>query len=113
MRQRLDNAELFGARIWSQLKLKALTLALTAAFTVDADSPPVLNLDPNGATKVVTLPPVEEGLVFLINNTADAAEDLTINNPAAATIGTVSQNEMGLAICLGGVWYVRLVGTST
>lgn len=113
MRQRLDDAELFGARIWTKLKLKALTQTLAGAFTVDADSPPVLNLDPGGATRVVTLPAVEEGLIFLINNTADAAEDLTINNPAAATIGTVSQNEAGLAICVGGVWYLRLVGTST
>lgn len=113
MRQRLDNAEAFGLRVWDKLKLKALTLTLGAAMTVDADSPPVLNLDPGGATRVITLPAVEEGLVFFINNIADAAEDLTINNPAAATIGTVSQNEMGVAFCLGGVWYLRLVGTTT
>ena len=112
-RNRHDDADLFGVFIYNRLKLKALTLTLGAAMTVDGDSPPVLNLDPGGATRVITLPAVEEGLVFFINNIADAAEDLTINNPAAATIGTISQNEMGLAICLGGVWYVRLVGTTT
>lgn len=113
MRQRLDNAEVFGLRIWDTLKLKALTQTLTGAFVVDSDSPPVLNLDPGGATRVVTLPAVNEGLTYIINNAADAAEDLTINNPAAATIGTISQNEAGVAMCLGGVWVLRLVGTTT
>lgn len=113
MRQRHDNLEAFGLRVWDHLKLKALTQTLVGAFVVDDDSPPILNLDPGGATRILTLPAVNEGLVFLINNIADAAEDLTINNPAAATIGTISQNEAGLAFCAGGVWYLRLVGTTT
>ena len=113
MRQRLDDALVFGLKVASKLKLAAVTLTLGADITVDADGGPVLNLDPGGATRVVTLPAVEEGLVFLINNIADAAEDLTIKNPAAATIGTVSQNEMGVAFCLAGVWYLRLVGAQT
>lgn len=113
MRQRFDDAIFFGAHFWTKLKLKALTLTLGAAFTIDADAPPVINLDPGGAGRNVTLPTEEEGLCFLINNIADAAEDLTIKNPATTTIGTVSQNEAGLAICAGGVWYLRLVGTTT
>lgn len=113
MRQRLDDAVIFGGNFWTKLKLKPMTLTLGAALTIDADSPPLLNIDPGGATRILTLPTGEEGLVFVINNAADAAEDLTINNPAAATIGTVSQNEAGVAFFAGGVWYLRLVGTTT
>jgi hypothetical protein len=113
MRQRLDDAELFGARIWTKFKMKSLVLTLTGAITIDADSPPLISLDPGGATRVVTLPAVEDGLIFVINNTADAAEDLTINNAAAATIGTISQNEAGVVLMVGGVAYLRLVGTTT
>jgi hypothetical protein len=112
-RQRLDDAAAFGFDIYNRLKIRALTLTLAAHLTVDADGPPVLNLDPGGAGRNVTLPTEDEGLVFFINNIADAAEDLTVKNPAASTLGTVSQNEMGVAFCLGGVWYLRLVGTTT
>lgn len=113
MRQRADDLLVMGLNLYNRLKIRAMTLTLAGNLVVDADSPTALNLDPGGAGRNVTLPTEEEGLTFLINNIADAAEDLTIKNPAAATIGTVSQNEMGLAICLGGVWYVRLVGTTT
>lgn len=113
MRQRADDLQAFGLTIWSKEKRKVLTLTLGAAFVIDADSPPIINLDPGGAGRNVTLPTEEEGLCFLINNIADAAEDLTVKNPATTTIGTISQNEAGLAICAGGVWYIRLVGTTT
>ena len=112
MRQRLDDAVVWGLKIVSKLKFAATTLTLAGAATLDADAV-LYNLDPGGATRVITLPAVEEGLAILINNIADAAEDLTINAPPATTIGTVSQNEMGIAICLGGVWYLRLVGANT
>lgn len=113
MRQRLDNTPAWGMTIVSKWKLQALTLTLGGAYVINANGPPALNLDPGGAGRDVTLPAVEEGLMFLINNAADAAEDITVKNPAAATIGTISQNEAGLAVCFGGVWYLRLVGTST
>lgn len=113
MRERFDDASAFGLEIFNRLKLRALTLTLAAAFVIDADAPTLINLDPGGATRTVDLPTPEEGLIFLINNIADAAEDLTIRNAAAATIGTISQNEAGLAICVGGIWYLRLVGTTT
>lgn len=108
-----ENAKLYEPWIMMGLKLGTLTEVLAGAFTVDRDMPTLLNFDPDGATRIITLPTEEEGLVFLINNWAGGAEDLTINNPAAGTIGTISQNEAGLAICAGGVWYLRLVGTTT
>jgi len=97
----------------SKLKLRFITLTLGGNIVIDADGAPGLNLDPGGAGRNVTLPTEEEGLTFLINNIADAAEDLTIKNPATTTIGTISQGEAGVAFCAGGVWYLRLVGTTT
>lgn len=113
MRQRADDLVVWGLSIISKLKLKGVTLTLAGNYTIDADQGPMVNLDPGGAGRNVTLPTEEEGLTFVINNIADAAEDLTVKNPAATTIGTVSQNEAGIAFCVGGVWYLRLVGTTT
>jgi hypothetical protein len=113
MRQRLDDAVIWGCTLMSKFKMKGVSQTLTGNFTIDADQGPIVSLDPGGAGRNVTLPTEEEGLTFWINNTADAAEDLTVKNPATTTIGTVSQNEMGVAFCIGGVWYLRLVGTTT
>lgn len=112
-RNRFDNIKVWGLDIISALRLKGVTQTLAGNYVIDADQGPLVNLDPGGAGRNVTLPTEDEGLAYLINNIADAAEDLTVKNPAAATIGTISQNEAGLAICAGGVWYLRLVGTTT
>lgn len=91
-------------------KFRPMFQTLGGAFTLDRDSPPLVILDPGGATRVVTLPAVTEvGLAFIIVNAADAAEDLTVNNPAAATIMTVSQNELGFVFCSGSAWYGGVV----
>lgn len=113
MRQRADDLDIFGMQIFNRLKFRSIVLTLGAAYTIDADGATLLSLDPGGATRVITLPAAEEGLAFIINNIADAAEDLTINSPPATTIGTISQNEAALVFCSGGVWYVRLVGAQT
>lgn len=86
---------------------------LTGATTLDRDMGFLAFLDPGGATRVVTLPTAELGLMFFIINTADAAEDLTIKNAAATTLGTISQNEGALIVCDGTNWYVTMVGTTT
>lgn len=73
---------------------------LSGAAALDGTYPAICKLDPGGAGRDVTLD-VEEsipatGLVRLIVNGADAAEDLTVKNDAGSTIGTVSQNEAGI-----------------
>lgn len=113
MRQRLDNAEIMGMMVYNGLKLRSLSFTLTAAMTIDNDSPPIINLDAVAATRIITLPAVEEGLTFIISNRSSGAGVLTINNPAAATIGDLLQGEAGIAFCAGGVWYFRLIGAST
>lgn len=87
--------------------------ALGGAATVDRDMPFMAFIDPNGATRVLTLPAAERGLIWLITNTADAAEDLTISDPVGPTTrGTISQNEGALVYSDGVRWYVA-VGTTT
>ena len=70
-------------------------------------------LDPGGAGRTVVLPAEEgaNGLWYKIINAADAAEDLTINNDAAGTIGTVSQNECAWFTCDGTSWTLEFIAT--
>lgn len=92
------------------------TRTLTGAVTIAKENAPFLNFDPGGATRTVDFPAPDselEGALFIINNWADAAEDLTIRNSAAATILTISQNEAGVVFYAGGVTYGRLWGALT
>jgi hypothetical protein len=67
--------------------------------------------DPGGAGRNVVLPAEAacKGVVVMISNKADAAEVLTIQNDAAGTIVTPTQNEAALIWCDGTNWY-GLVG---
>lgn len=81
-------------------KLGHMFQALGATFVMDADMPPLISLDPGGAGREVDLPAEEKGLWFLISNTADAAETLTVKEDSAVTtIATLGQDEYGLFFC--------------
>jgi hypothetical protein len=115
-RLNMDDSLLNDPKIVKGLKLGTLTQVLAAGLTIDEDMAPIINVDPDGSTRILTFPAPSaqnEGMVWLVNNWAGGAEDLTINNSAAATIGTISQNEAGLVFIAGGVTYCRLVGTTT
>lgn len=66
-----------------------------------------LAFDPGGAGRNVVLPPEEscKGVYLWISNTADAAEILTIQNDAAGTVVTPTQNEAAFVWCDGVRWY--------
>ena len=66
---------------------------LSGDKTLANDDEQVQVLDPNGAGRNVDLPEDEEGLVYEIVNTADAAEDLTVRDNDGNTIHAVSQDE--------------------
>ena len=70
-------------------------------------------LDPGGSARDVILPAEEgsQGREFWIWNAADASEDITVKNDAAATIGTVSQNEGALYVCTGAAWVMIYIMT--
>jgi len=88
----------------------AETLAGNKTLVV-ADAP-IQALDPGGSGRDVTLPAEASsaGLTFIVRNTADAAEVLTIKDDGAATICTPTQNETALVWCDGSSWY-GLVGS--
>ena len=76
---------------------------------------PTLRIDPAGATRTLDMP-VEAGSVgvsFLIVNTADAAEALTVRSSANATIGTILQDETAIVACDGTAWHVFVGATAS
>lgn len=78
-----------------------------ASATVIPLTTDVLVLDPGGATRVVVFqldPASYAGLDVVIQNTADAAEDLTIEYPENTTILTISQSETGRVLSTGTAW---------
>jgi len=79
------------------------TLAAGKTLT-DADKP-LQFLDTGGVARDVTLPTAAAGNhVFIIVNTADAAETITVKNAAASTIGTVAQGENKIFVSNGAIW---------
>lgn len=75
--------------------------ALAGNVTLDATYPIVCGFDPDGAGRDVVLDgdsaaagdAAVDGMLRVIVNRANAAEDLTVKDATGATIGTVSQNE--------------------
>jgi hypothetical protein len=86
--------------------------AMSGNLTLGPTYPSILKLDP-GAARDVTLDPIatSEGLYRRIINNANAAEDITVKNVAAATIGTISQNEEADFYCDGAAWYLLSIKT--
>jgi hypothetical protein len=94
-------------------------LLADAAQTLSYTQPQVLECVPT-ATRIITLPAIasngsDEGKFFIIRNGAASGSgfDLTINNAAASTIGTIAPVEGALVIVLNGAWDVMLVGLNT
>lgn len=82
-------------------------MTLTGALTLTRQYRKKLRIDPGGAGRTITLPAEEtsNGLEFEILNTADAAELLTVENDAAATVVEIAQNEKATVVCDGSSWY--------
>jgi hypothetical protein len=85
------------------------TIALGADLTLTAKHPTLLFIDPGGSARTITLPAEAdaEGMMFIIFNTADMAEVISIVDDAAATITpdiTFTQNEMAILCCDGTSW---------
>jgi hypothetical protein len=113
----IDNFKTSGNRplLWPlRIKGGAGDDTLAADVTLSAKSSQWLRLDPGGASRNVDLPGVAEdledsdGAWFMILNTADAAEDLVVRNPAGATVATVSQNERALFVGTGGETWAHM-----
>ncbi len=116
MRNNLEDLLAFGLKFVNAQKGERHVQTLAGAMTFDGDAAFISYLDPGGATRVVTLPDptsaAEADTIRIIVNTADAAEDLTINDPAATTRGTISQNEFAIILCDGVRHYVGVMTTT-
>lgn len=116
MRNDLYDPKMERPTIRNLFRLQTDVRTLTGAVVIGKENAPLISFDPGGATRTVDFPAPDaelEGAFFVINNWADAAEDLTIRNSAAATILTISQNEAGCVFYAGGVTYGRLFGALT
>lgn len=97
----------WGALFASGFKMRSMTKDATAEMAIDSDWPPVLLLDPAGGAKTILLPAEADSkdLMFIIVNTADASETITVEEDSSTTsIGTVAQNASGLFHCDGTTW---------
>jgi len=115
-RQNHEDITISGGLVRNKLRLGTTAMVLAGTYTMTANDPPVLAVDPDGSTRKVLMPLASantEGLSFFIINWAGGAEDVTVRDSTdAATIGTISQNESAWLICARGVWYMCL-GTTT
>ena len=105
-RLNIEGSEISGSTFMNANKFGTVVQTLTGTYTIDADSPNVLALDPGGAARNVDLPAEANGLFYIIANAADAAENITVRNDAAGTVGTVGQNEVGVVFCIGTTWFI-------
>lgn len=91
------------------------TLAAHRTLTVDEiERYQAFSFDPGGAARNVVLPPEAScaGVVIMISNKADAAEIITVQSDAPATVVTPTQGEACIVWCDGTAWY-GLVGAQS
>lgn len=113
----LVNSSAYGLLVREGFKLGTYTFdAGGAEATLAATYPPVIRCDPGGGAIDLLLPAEadSEGLVFVIFNTADAAEAITVKEDSdTTTIISLAQGEVGLVHCDGTSWLGGMVGATT
>lgn len=106
-----EDGEFYRPKLVEGVKGSVVKQTLTGAITLAAQLKRLYSLDPGGAGRNVILPSeaANAGVEFMIVNTADAAEDLTIKaSDGATTVGTISQNEGALIVSDGTRWKVMV-----
>jgi hypothetical protein len=101
----------------AQLVLRGGTPAeetLAGARTLTFKDGQFLKLDPGGASRNVSLPAFDDGLMFYIVNIADApGENLVVKNAAGTTIATVAPNRAAWFWSEGSEWLTGGTGPAT
>lgn len=92
-----DDSKAFGLVMHAGLKASNTNIAISGAFTVSAAMGPIVKIDPTGAQNVTMPTKGSKFILWLIHGSSNNA-DLTIKDSTTATIGTLSQNEMGMVI---------------
>ena len=107
MRQNIEGSTIGSTEFRGGNTKLSVTQTLGADFTVDADMPQSLFLDPDGTARAVILPAegTSRGLEFEITNTGSAAV-LTIQEDSETTdIGVVGAGDTVKVKCDGTTWY--------
>ena len=98
----IEAAEIRDALVNVGNRFGVLNLTLGADFVIPTDAPHILALDPGGAARNVRLPASPQvGDWFLIVNTADAAEVITVQTSAGAGLTpatTPAQSESAFVV---------------
>ncbi len=102
----LASTEIYNTIFRKGMKMDFFTEELSGNKTITADYPPVLILDPNNATRTITLPAeaVSKGLMFFILNDGAGSEILVIKDDASSTIITLDFPDNGWVFCDGTTW---------
>lgn len=77
--------------------------AISADYTIEADSPFLIFLDPGASNRNVTLPPFKRGAAHAIIHYG-AASNLVVKDTDANTIATLSNIQGALFVCSGNEW---------
>lgn len=100
-----DFAAFFGDPSKRIIAIPDLMYSATLAgnLTLTSDYPSILRLDPGGSSRDVTWEAEanSEGVLRLIVNAADAAENLVIKDDGGSTIATVNEGDSALMYCDG------------
>lgn len=78
--------------------------ALTTSYTVSTAINGYLYLDPNGSTRIVTLPAHSAGQWIVIRNVSTGAFSLTVNDSSAALQVSLAAGMTNLLVDDGTVW---------
>lgn len=116
MRNNIDDARLRECTVEKGARLAPVIWdEAGAAVTLDADSPPLVHIDPAQAL-TLTLPSPSRGLWFILCHGSTGNFDITVSSPVdragaagATTMGTISQNQIGLIISDGVTWFVGMM----
>lgn len=103
MRENIQDAEIKNVKFYNQLMANTRTITLAANLVLVATDAPVQMIDPAGA-RDVTLPALQDGLIFFITNMADAAEVITIKTAAGVAVCTPTTLESAIVWCNGVTW---------
>ena len=107
-RMNMEDMRVDGAILNSNIKGGTEAIAIAGALTIGAKPPFIVKIDPTGAQNV-TCPTKGSKFMFIVIHGSTNNADLTIKDSAAVTIGTLSQNEIGMVVDDGvatffGVW---------
>lgn len=97
MRSTLEDNKAYDMDFQNAVKGRLMSIAISGALTIPAKPPFIVKVDPTGAQNV-TCPTKGSKFVFIIIHGSTNNADLTIKDSAATTIGTLSQNEIGIIV---------------